>query len=92
MTADEICKEISGELESAVRGLSGGVLDPEQFRSLVEELERQKIKRHGFKLQSGVDDDRIVHFTLRFADTGELCSSMDIDPETGKLVTHDACQ
>lgn len=88
MTAEEVCEEISGELEDAARGLSGGILSAEQFRSLVVELERQKIKRHGYKLLSSISEDQIVHFALRFADTDELCSTMDVDPETGKLVAH----
>lgn len=91
MTAGEICKEISDELEDAACGLSGGGLSPEQFRSLVEELERQKLKRHGFKLNSSISEDRIVHFSLRFADTGELCASMNVDPMTGKFTTQHAC-
>jgi len=91
MTADQICQEISGELEDAARGLSGGMLDPEQFRSLVEELERQKLNRHGFKLQSQVIGS-IVHFSLRFADTNEVCANMDVNPETGKLVRQKGCR
>src|ERR1043165_3173117 len=91
MNADEVCKEISDELEEAARGLSGGTLNSEQFRALLEELERQKLKRYGFQLSSAVSEDRIVHFSLRFADTEELCSSMDVDPETGKIHTQHAC-
>ncbi len=91
MTADDVCREIAGELEDAARGLSGGMLRAEEFRALVEELERQKLKRHGFKLHSEVSG-RLVHFSLRFADTEELCSSMDVDPETGILNTQHACK
>lgn len=92
LTDDEICKEIAGELEAAARGLSGGVLSPDRFRRVVEELERQNFKRHGFKLSSSVTDERVVHFTLRFTDTDELCASMDVDPMTGKLRTQHAGQ
>ena len=91
MNHAEICQEISGELEDAARGLSGGVLDPEQFRVLVNTLEDQKLKRFGMKLSSTVTADGVVHFSLRFADTDELCASMDVDPETGKLSTQLAC-
>lgn len=91
MSHEEICKEISGELEDAARGLSGGVIDPEQFRVLVSILEQQKLKRFGMKLSSTVAADGVVRFSLRFADTDELCASMDVDPETGKLTTQIAC-
>jgi len=91
LTADDICKEISDELQNAARSLSGGVLSPDRFRRFVDELERQKLKRHGFTLTSSVTDGRLVHFTLRFADTDELCASIDVDPMTGKLKAHHAC-
>ena len=91
MDHDEVCKEISGELEDMARWLSGGELGPEQFRLSLARLEAQKLKRFGLKLTSAVSKDRIVHFSLRFADTDELCASMDVDPMTGKLTTQLAC-
>ncbi len=87
----EICREISGELEDAARGLAGGVLSPGQFRILVETLEMKKLTRFGFKLSSRASEDGLVHFSLRFADSGDLCSSMEVNPETGKLFTQHAC-
>ena len=92
MTADEVCKQIAGELAEAARGLSGGILTPEKFRLLVEDLERQHLKRHGFKLESSVSEGGIVRFRLRFGDTGEVCASMTVDPQTGKMVTHFGCE
>ena len=89
---DEACKEISGELEDMARWLSGGGLSPEQFRMSLTRLEAQKLKRFGLKLSSLVSEDRVVHFTLRFSDTDELCASMDVDPMTGKLTTQPACR
>lgn len=91
MEHDEVCKEISGELEDMARWLSGGQLGPEQFRQSVARLEDRKLRRFGLKLSSVVGEDGIVHFTLRFADTGELCASMDVDPMTGKLATQLGC-
>lgn len=88
---DEICKEISGELEDTARWLSRGELSADQFRLAVARLEHQKLKRFGLKLSSSVSDGHVVHFTLRFADTDELCASMDVDPETGKIAVQPTC-
>ena len=91
-TAEDACKEISTELENAARALSRRLIHPEQFRVLLETVERQTLKRHGFKLSSRVFDAGTVHFTLRYADTSEVCASMDVDPETGALVKQQGCQ
>ena len=85
MNHDEVCKEISGELVDMARWLSGGELTPEQFRLAVSRLEHRKLQRFGFKLSSSVSEDGVVHFNLRFADSGESCSSIDVDPTTGEL-------
>ena len=92
MNHDQICKEISGELQDMAGWLSGGGLSPEQFRLGLTRLEAQKLKRFGLKLSSLISEDGVVHFTLRFSDTDELCASMDVDPMTGKLNTQLACQ
>jgi hypothetical protein len=89
---DEICQEISGELQDMARWLSGGDLSPEQYRLGLTRLEDRKLKRFGLKLSSAVGDDGVVHFTLRFKDTGELCASMDVDPMTGKMSIQPACR
>ena len=91
MNPDEICKEISGELQDVARWLSGGELGPEQFRQLVAHLEARKLKRHGFKLSSSVSEDGVVHFSLRFAESDNLCASMDVDPMTGELRVQRTC-
>ena len=54
-------------------------------------LEKKKLERLGMKLSSIVSVEGIVQFTLRFADTGDLCASMDVEPITGKLSTQLAC-
>ena len=82
---DDICREISAELEDMARQLSGGKLSPEQFRLGITRLEQRKLQRFGLKLASSVSPDQVVHFTLSFADTDELCACMDVDPMTGKL-------
>lgn len=92
MNHDEICQEISGELEDMARWLSGGELSPGQFRLLLNTLEKQKLERFGMKLSSTISIDGVVHFSLRFAENDELCASMDVDPITGKLTTQPACQ
>ena len=81
----EICKEIAGELEDMARWLSGGALSPGQLRSLLNTLEKKKLERFGMKLSSEVSINGVVHFSLRFAETDELCASMDVNPMTGKL-------
>ena len=91
MTHDEICTELSGELEKMARWLSKGELSPGQFRTLLNVLERKKLKGFGMKLDSEISIDGVVHFTLRFADTGEHCANMDVDPITGKLAIQHAC-
>jgi hypothetical protein len=88
---DDICQEISGELEDTARWLSGGQLSPEQFRLAVTHMEYRKHQRFGLQLSSFVSDDGVVHFSLRLADTGELCASMDIDPTTGSLAMQTVC-
>jgi hypothetical protein len=80
---DDICREISAELEDMARQLSGGKLSPEQFRLGITRLEQRKLQRFGLKLASSVSPDQVVHFTLSFADTDELCACMDVDPMTG---------
>ena len=92
MSHDEICKELSGELEDMAKWLSRGELSPGQFRSILNTLEKKKLERFGMKLSSEVSIDGVVHFTLRFVEADELCASMDVDPITGKLTTQPACQ
>lgn len=83
----EICEEISGELEDIARWLSGGELSPGQFRLLLNTLEKKKLERFRMKLTSAISIDGVVHFSLRFAETDELCATMDVDPISGKLTT-----
>jgi hypothetical protein len=87
MTEDraEIGREISGEVQDTLRWLSGGELSPEQFRRTVMHLEQRKLERFGMKLSSFVSPDRIVHFTLTFADNDEFCASFEVNPMTGKM-------
>jgi len=92
MDHDQVCKEISGELQDMAGWLAGGGLSPEQFRLGLTRLEDRKLKRFGLKLSSFVSADRKVHFTLRFSDTNEFCSSMNVDSVTGKLAVQLACR
>jgi hypothetical protein len=89
---DEVCKEISGELEDTARWLAGGQLSPEQYRRAVTRMEHCKHERFGFKLSSFVSDGGLVHFSLRLADTDELCASMDVNPWTGEIAVQSACR
>jgi hypothetical protein len=72
--------------------LAGGGLSPEQFRLGLTRLEDRKPKRFRLKLSSFVSEDKEVHFSLRFSDTNELCASMEVDSETGKLAVQLACR
>ena len=89
---EQICKEISGELQDMARWLSGDSLSPEQYRLGLTRLEDQKLKRFGLKLSSSVSDNGMVHFSLRFAETDELCASMDVNSVTGKMAVQPACR
>jgi len=82
---ETICHEIAEELSDVAGWMSGGVMNPEQFRVAVANLEARKLANNGFKLSSSVSEQGIVHFSLRHADTGDLCASLDVDPKTGKL-------
>ncbi len=88
---ESLCKEISGELRDISTWLSGGELTPEQFRTAVTTLEAKKLSRFGFCLYSDISENGEVHFSLRHADTDELCASIDVDPLTGKMAIQRAC-
>ena len=87
MEPAQVCEEMSGELEDAARWLVAGGLSPRQFCSLLMALEAKKHERFGLKLSIAVSLDGVVHLSLRFAESGELCASMDVDPVSGKAVT-----
>ena len=71
--------------------LAGAGLSPEQYRLGLTRLEERKLKRFGLKLSSSVSEEGVVHFTLRFAETEELCASMDVDPATGAVSVQPTC-
>jgi hypothetical protein len=89
--ADSACREISGELVDMVQWLSEGDLTPDQFRHTVADLETRKLQRFGFRLISAVGENGLVHFSLRFAKTDDLCASLDVDPQTGELSIQHTC-
>jgi hypothetical protein len=82
---------MTGELSDIVSWLAGGDLSPEQFRKTVVAFEAKKLARFGFTLDSAVSDGSMVHFSLRFAESGEFCSSMDVDSHTGEIVVQHTC-
>lgn len=73
------------------RWLSGGQLSSEQFRLAISRLENRKLKRFGLQLTSSVSTDRKVHFTLRFAESGDFCASLDVDPVSGTMEIQRSC-
>lgn len=84
-------RETAEELKDIAGWLAGGGSTPEQFAHAVCEFERRKLTRLGFSLSSAVSEGPIVHFSLRVAETGELCASMDVHPETGDIDMQFAC-
>jgi hypothetical protein len=86
----EVCNEIAGELQDFVGWFSGEGMTPEQFRRYVSLFEAAKLRRFGLQLSSRVSGET-VHFSLRVAESGELCASMDVDPGTGVLEVQHAC-
>jgi hypothetical protein len=84
-------REIAGELSDVAGWLTGGGLSAEQFRRTLITLEAKKVARFGFKLSSAISGGSVVHFSLRCAETGELCASMDVDVETGTVSLQSAC-
>ncbi|RYD63480.1 MAG: hypothetical protein EOP84_33630 [Verrucomicrobiaceae bacterium] len=72
--------------------LSVGQISPEVFREAVLTLEAAKVARFGFRLSGTGQRDGGTHFELRFADTGELCASMEFDPATKELSVHHICE
>ena len=84
-SVETICHEMAGELRDVAGWLAGGTLTPEQYRAAVVEFEARKLARHRLLMSSALTDNGLVHFTLRHAENGELCASLDVDPTTGKL-------
>ncbi len=84
-------REIAGELADLASWLAGGDLSPEQFRKTVVSFEARKLARFGFTLDSAVSEGAMVHFSLRVAISGELCASMDVNSDTGEIVTQHTC-
>lgn len=78
-----VCREITGELQEVARWFAGGGVTPERFRQYVAVFEAAKLERLGFRLSSAVSPEGKARFSLRLAESGELCASMDVDPVTG---------
>lgn len=79
------CREITSELQDIAGWFSGEGITPDQFRQSIVVFEAAKLARFGFRLDSRVSEEGTVHFSLRAAESGELCGSMDVNPVTGAL-------
>ena len=90
-TPAELCHEIEGEVREVASWLSGGQLSSEQFRAAVLTIEANKVKRFGFSLSAQEAVAGKTKFSLRFADTGELCATMEFDPATHELAVDHVC-
>jgi hypothetical protein len=91
-TPAEMCHEIEGEVQEVPRGSPAASCTAEQFRAAVLTIEANKVKRFGFTLFRGsrrLEQDE-VH--LCFADTGELCATMEFDPMTDQLSVDHVCK
>ena len=91
MNREEIWKDLSGDREELVLCLSNGDISIRLFHALLDTLQKSKLHETGMKLSSSVSEVGVVHFSLRFADTDEVCASIDVDPATGKLTNQLAC-
>jgi len=80
-----------GELADVASWHADSDTPPALFVHTVAALEVRKLRRFGFKLSSSVSGNRLVHFTLRVAETGELCASMDVNPATGEMTAQHTC-
>jgi hypothetical protein len=78
--------ELVGELIDACSWLAHGQTTPDAFRRAVLAFESRKLARHGYHLSSALSPEGPVHFSLRIAETGELCASLDVNPATGDVV------
>src|SRR4051812_43778994 len=87
----ELCWEMAGELRDMASWLADGELSPEEFALTVSHFEKRKLDRLGFKLSSATSEGPIVHFSLRSAANGELCASMDVNPDSGDFEVQSAC-
>jgi hypothetical protein len=87
----ELCAEIADEVREVASWLASGRLNPEQFRAAVVTLEAAKVKRFGFALDSREDEGGRTAFSLRFADTREVCSTLVFDPATTELTVQQVC-
>jgi hypothetical protein len=87
----DLCCEMAGEVRDIISWLAHPEAHPEQLARAVIEFERRKLARFGFYLSGAISAGSIVHFSLRHADTGELCASMDVDPYTGAVEIQPAC-
>jgi hypothetical protein len=86
-----VCREIAGELQDLLGWLAGGDLTPEQYRCTVAMLQQRKLRRYHMQLDSAVSEGDMVHFSLRFVNSGELCASMDVNCKTGDTEVQLAC-
>ena len=87
----DVCCEMANELHDIATWLADGQLTPDLFRQTVVAFEARKLARFGFTLESAVSDGPMVHFSLRLAESGELCASMDVDSHTGEIVVQRTC-
>jgi hypothetical protein len=77
--------ELVAELIDACSWLADSQTTPDEFRRTVVAYESRKLTRLGYLLDSAVTPTGVVQFSLRIAETGELCASLDVDPVTGDL-------
>lgn len=83
--------EIAEEVGDSAGWLAGGGLSPEDFIRTLTTLEARKLARFGLTMSSASSEGTMVHFSIRFTDSGELCASMDVDIETGDVSIQAAC-
>jgi hypothetical protein len=66
-------------------------LNLDQFTAAVVTLETAKVKRFGFTLEARHGKLGRTAFNLRFAETGQICSTLEYDPATTELTVQQIC-
>jgi hypothetical protein len=87
---EQVCDEMTGDLEDAARWFSAGGLSEREFGALLDILGKRKLNGSGLKLGGFRAGDGGIHFTLRTA-SDAVCVIMDFDPGTGKVSPRSPC-
>lgn len=77
--------ELVGELCEVFSWFAGGDLKPEDFAQCVVAFESEKVERFGFAIAAEVLRSDDVLFTLRHTRSGQIWSTVHVDPHSGEF-------